>query len=156
MSPATPATLPQKGTLLDTSGLFAAADIRESRHGDAKAALERLVMSNVPLWITDVVVAELHGLAVRRLGPMRALELVERVLASPRLAVVPTGPHRIDRAIALLRARPGRGYSLADGLSFVVMRERSITTVFTLDQDFRAEGFATIPSYQTSDTWLTS
>jgi predicted nucleic acid-binding protein len=51
-----------------------------------------------------------------------------------------------DGAIELLRKRPGRPYSLADAISFHVMRDRRITLAFTLDTDFVAEGFTVVPA----------
>lgn len=63
---------------------------------------------------TDLVIAELHGLALGRLGPETALELVERLMASPRLSVVATGPEILADALESLRRRPGRRISLVD------------------------------------------
>ena len=39
-----------------------------------------------------------------------------------------------------------RTYSLADAISFVVMWQRSMSTAFTLDADFAAEGFTILPT----------
>jgi predicted nucleic acid-binding protein len=132
--------------LLDTSALYAAADPRETRHADTRSALEHLSRAGSPLWVTDLVVAELHGLALRRVGRAQALALIERLLLSPRIEVISSGSDAIECAVDLLRSRPDHDYSLTDAVSFVAMRERSIGTAFTLDEDFRAEGFATIPS----------
>jgi predicted nucleic acid-binding protein len=97
------------------------------------------------LAITDLVLAELHGLALSRVGPERALRLIERIVGSGRLELLSPGLGVVQQALDLLRARPGRRISLVDATSFVVMRAERIETAFTLDSDFSAEGFATIP-----------
>jgi len=56
------------------------------------------------------------------------------------------GSARLASAIDLLAARPGRPYSLADAVSFVVMRELGIHRTLTLDADFAAEGFELLPA----------
>lgn len=128
-------------TLLDTSALFAAHDRRERDHEKAAAELRRLVLAGGPLIITDLVVAELHALALRRSGPALALALIDRVLASPRVRLVATKSDDLLDALDFLRSRPERPYSLADAVSFLVMRERGIDVAFSLDADFTAEGF---------------
>jgi predicted nucleic acid-binding protein len=66
-------------------------------------------------------------------------------MASPRVRVVATGPRAIRVGLEFLRARPDRRISLVDALSFATMRSLGITTAFTLDSDFAAEGFALLP-----------
>jgi predicted nucleic acid-binding protein len=136
---------PVRGAFLDTSGLYAAADPSETRHEESRASLEHLVRDATPLTVSDIVVAELHSVALRRVGSVRALTLIERLLASPRIEVISTGPDGIERAVAFLRSRPDKDYSLADAVAMLLMRDRGIEQVFTLDADFQSEGFATIP-----------
>jgi len=95
---------------------------------------------------TELIVAELHALAVGRSYPDVALEIVRRLTTTGRIDVESVGSARLASAIDLLAARPGRPYSLADAVSFVVMRERGIHRVFTLDADFGAEGFEVVPA----------
>lgn len=62
-----------------------------------------------------------------------------------RCDVIDSGVDRIWSAVELLRDRPARRYSLADAVSFVVMRDFGIEQAFTLDTDFAAEGFRMLP-----------
>jgi predicted nucleic acid-binding protein len=130
---------------LDTSALFEAADRAGRHHASARDALRDLLASRVELITTEHVVAELHGLALGRVGPKAALELVERVAASSRVEVLATGPDRLREGIRLLRQRPGRRLSLVDAISFLAMRASGSTTAFSLDADFAAEGFELLP-----------
>ena len=105
----------------------------------------QLLHGRQTLTVTDLVLAELHGLTLSRVGPAPALELVERIMASGRVELVSPGVDGLREAMNVLRARPGRRISLVDATSFVVMRSAGIETCFTLDADFAAEGFATVP-----------
>jgi predicted nucleic acid-binding protein len=131
--------------LLDTSGLYEAADRRAPRHVVFRDAFRELLARPAGLLTTEVVLAETHALVLSRVGPQPACELVERLTASPRIEVVPVDAALRGAALSLLRERPGRSYSLADAISFTVMRERGMDAAFTLDADFGAAGFTILP-----------
>jgi predicted nucleic acid-binding protein len=133
------------GVLFDTSAIFAAARTSSDRHEEASAAYRALLVGTERLVTTDLIVAELHALSIARVHPRFGLELVDRMLTSDRIEIVAAGIERITAAADLLRQRPGRVYSLADAVSFVLMRELSIGRAFTLDADFTAEGFEVVP-----------
>ena len=107
--------------------------------------MRQLLHGRQTLTVTDLVLAELHGLTLGRVGPAPALELIERIVTSARVELASAGVDGLHDALDLLRARPGRRISLVDATSFVVMRSAGIETCFTLDGDFAAEGFATVP-----------
>jgi predicted nucleic acid-binding protein len=134
------------GRFLDTSGLYAAADPRERAHPACRDELERSLRGGQRLVTTDLVLAELHALALSRSGPATAHELGRRVSSSDRIELVVSGIDRLDAALDLLLARGDKRYSLTDAVSFVVMRELDLAEALTLDADFRAEGFATVPA----------
>ena len=133
------------GVLLDTSGVFAAARPGTDRHAEAAAAYRDLLSGRESLVTTDLIVAELHALSIARVHPRFGLELVDRLLASGRIETIVAGLDRITAATDLLRARPGRAYSLTDAVSFTLMRELSIPRAFAVDSHFVAEGFAVLP-----------
>ena len=130
----------------DTSALYAAADRREEGHDTCRLAYERALRAGETIVTTELVVAELHALAVRRSYPDAALQIVRGLTSTGRIDLEPVGPTRLASAIDLLAARPGRPYSLADAVSFVVMRELGIHRALTLDADFSAEGFEVLPA----------
>lgn len=130
---------------LDTSAIYETADRAGRHHPQAQAEFQRLLHETVPLVTTDLVIAELHGLALGRLGPEMALALVERLMGSPRLSVLATGLDVLEDALESICRRPGRRISLVDAASFVVMRRSGLQTAFALDADFAAEGFLSVP-----------
>ena len=130
---------------LDTSGLYEAGDRRAPRHALVRDQLLALMAHPGGLVTTEVVVAETHAMVLRRVGPAAALAMVERIAASPRIEIVVLDGSLRRAATEFLRSRPGRPYSLADAISFVVMRDGGISPAFTLDADFTAEGFEVLP-----------
>ena len=134
------------GVFLDTSGIYEAADRAGHRHAEAAAAFRDLLASRNRLITTDLVLAEVHGLTLGRVGPEQALELVDRLTSAARLELVSIDGSVRDQAVELLQARPGRRISLTDAVSFVVMRERGLEVAFALDSDFGAEGFRMLPA----------
>ena len=133
------------GVFLDTSGLYAAIDRGAEGHASVAAELQRLMREGAALLTTDAVVTEFHGLVLGRLGPAIALDALDRLLASPRVRIVATGPTAVRHALDFLRSRPGRRLSLVDALSFAAMRDHQLETALSLDADFVAEGFVNRP-----------
>jgi len=134
------------GVFLDTSGIYEAADRGGRRHTEAGAVLRDLLSTRTHLLTTDLVLAEVHGLTLGRLGPQQALSVVQMLIGSARLELVSIDADVRNQALELLQARPGRRLSLTDAVSFVVMRERGLEVAFALDGDFEAEGFRMLPA----------
>lgn len=131
---------------LDTSGWAAAVHPRDQNH---RVAFEfyRDAQQRGQLFITtNLVLAETHALVGRRMGDLVALKLMDQLMID--------AAHRVIRSTAdlerealdrWLRPRLGRGISLADAVSFEVMRREGIQTAFTFDADFQAAGFEVVP-----------
>ena len=124
--------------LLDTSGLLALLDAREPLH-----QLARDQYQQAPQRITHgFVLAELVALAnARGLPSATVLKFLASLLANPKINV--TWPDEVvtGQSLALLMARQGRGYSLCDAVSFLVMRARGLGDALTTDIHFEDEGF---------------
>lgn len=115
-------------------------------HPACARAYREALSGGVRLVSTDLVLAETHAFIARRLGPTRALELVEGVLGDPQHEIVPLTKELRTRAIdGWLRKYRDQAFSLCDAVSFEVMRERRIQEVLSLDGHFRAAGFRLIP-----------
>ena len=124
--------------LLDTSGLFALIDSREPMHQIAsdeyRAASQRVTHG--------FVLAELVALAnTRGAPPGPVLKFLTQLLANPKVDIIWPEEALTSQALALLLARQGRGYSLCDAVSFVLMRARDVQDVLSTDKHFEDEGF---------------
>ena len=123
---------------LDTSCLLNFFNMNEAQHSRAS-----LLFAGANVKLThSYVLAEFTTLAYQRgLPRSAALEFVHRLLNAPRVQTIWVDESLHRRGLALLEARPDKAYSLCDAISFVLMRERSITDALTTDHHFDQEGF---------------
>lgn len=91
---------------------------------------------------TNYVLAEFVPLAQTRGFPRaKNLEFSRRILDSAEIEIIWIDVNLHRQAVALMRERGDKNYSLCDAASFVVMRMRGITESLTTDKHFRQEGF---------------
>lgn len=128
----------------DTSYLIAIFNEADTHH-DAAVALAERIEQGPPFSIltTDAVLSEFltfvaeSGPQTRRL----AAQVVRGLLNDPEAEVVVQSRELFLRGLSLYERRLDKGYSLADCLSFEVMRERGLWEALTADDHFEREGF---------------
>lgn len=125
--------------LLDTSGLLCYFDQDELRHATTReffdAASRKLTHS--------YVLAEFVALAqARKLPRPAALDYVTDIAIHPDIKVMWVDQTIHDAAVAFLKARLDKTYSLCDAVSFIVMRNHGLREALTTDVHFEQEGFA--------------
>jgi predicted nucleic acid-binding protein len=130
-------------TFVDTSALLAVLDADEAAHRRAAAAWRQLVESGETLFTTSYVLVECFALAQARLGLAATRVLVEDIEPSLVVDWVDRETHRTATQTLLATGR--KKLSLVDCVSFVAMRRRGASRAFTLDRDFRDQGFETVP-----------
>lgn len=130
---------------VDTSAWLALADRNEHHHVAVRASYETLIQGGTRLVTTDLVVAETHILLRRRLGSDAAMRFLDGTEASPRIEVEFMTLEGLAEAVEILRRYRDHDLSLADALSFAIMKRRAIQTALTLDRHFRTAGFDVLP-----------
>ena len=126
---------------LDTSGLIALVNSDDQWHATAEIAWRGLIKSQAPLIITSLVLIEIgDGLARIRFRQL-AIDLHDRLLASPQVDVVQTTSDDEARGWELFGQRGDKEWGVTDCISMVVMRRRIVTDVFSSDSDFAQAGF---------------
>jgi len=91
---------------------------------------------------TSYVLPEFVPLAqVRGFPRAQNLAFTQRILDSAEIEIIWIDETLHRQAVALMRERTDKNYSLCDAVSFVVMRTRGITESLTTDKHFRQEGF---------------
>lgn len=124
--------------LVDTSGLLCYVHKSEPQH---QQAVQLLDASNQNL-THNYVLAEFVALAlVRRFPRLATLTFITDLLENPDIETVWVDEALHRAAVELLIARQDKTYSLCDAVSFVLMRQRKITTALTTDRHFEQEGF---------------
>jgi predicted nucleic acid-binding protein len=133
------------GLFLDTSGWFAAVSPREPVHQAARTAYREEIEQGGVVVTTALVLAELHTLLLRFRGPRYALEFLDSLAADRTHEVV-----EVDRALRTasvdrwLRGFPDQRFSVADAVSFEVMRLRKLRRALALDTHFVVAGYEVV------------
>ncbi len=136
-----------RAVFVDTSGWLAAASRRVNRHQEVAPAYDDLVARRTPFVTTNLVVAEMHILIVREQGADAGCRLLDAIHADPMYTVI-TSTRDLESAATDRWLRPYRdqGFSLADAVSFEVMRTERIEEALALDHRFEIAGYRLLPA----------
>jgi uncharacterized protein len=136
-----------KEVFLDTSGWFAALSPKEAAHQPALAAYGEWIEGGTHLVTTNLVVAETQVLLTRFRGPAEGLRFLDSLYQDATHHVVFVDRELERTAVdAWLRRFRDKPISLADCVSFQVMRNRRIRRVLALDEHFEIAGFELVPN----------
>ena len=135
-----------KAAFLDTSGWFAALSPKEARHRPALATYRRWIGEGITLVTTNLVVAEMQILLSRFRGADEGLRFLDALYQDASHEVVFVD-RDLERAAVDggLRRFADQRLSLADAVSFEVMRLRRIRRVLALDEHFVLAGVELAP-----------
>jgi uncharacterized protein len=130
-----------RDVFVDTSGLYALIDKRDTHHVAAREAVTKRLRRGRRLVVTDYVVDEAVTLARVRGGPHVALRMLELLEQSVGIRIEWIGIERFTATKLFLRKHVDHAYSFTDCSSFVVMRELEIRQALTSDGHFPEAGF---------------
>lgn len=126
---------------IDASAWIAVFDRGDQYHEQAATLYRRLIAARRFLVTTNLVIAE-SQITIRRAGGFAASRaLLDSLRLSSRLERVYSTAALELEAEKVLRQFSDHELSLADAVSFVLMRQRKITEAFTYDKHFSMAGF---------------
>jgi predicted nucleic acid-binding protein len=129
--------------LADTGALLALFNPRDRLHRQARQFVERAQGARFVL--TELVVSETVTRLRSRLDAGRAADVGAALLQSRRYEVIFVDARLMEAGLGELRRFADKRLSLADAVSFAVIRELSLDGAFAFDRDFRDCGFAMHP-----------
>ena len=130
------------GLLLDTSGWFAALSPPEAGHAAARDCYADAVRRGQLLVTTQLVAAEMHTLILRWRGAEAGLLFLETVFESGSHLVLSADEELVGAALSRwLRRFADQPLSLADAVSFEVMRRERLTRALAFDRRFALAGY---------------
>lgn len=129
--------------MVDTSGYFALTDTRDPNHQRAAAILATISKLNPQLFTTNLIVAELHALTLKRLGRDTALSLIRSIRASETNIIRISGEDE-DRALDIITRYRDKEFSYTDAASFAVMERIGIQYAFSFDRHFKQYTFTAL------------
>lgn len=102
---------------------------------------------NAPHYITTESVLTEVLTFFSEYGPqlrLRAVEIIELILADPNTEVIPISHEIFLQGIDLYKQRPDKKYSLTDCISMNICRSRGITDILSHDHHFSQEGLSVL------------
>lgn len=126
---------------LDTSGLIAVANADDQWHEAAQRVWSRLFASGVPLVTTSLIWIEIGDGLSRIHQRQLAINLRQRLIASPRIDVVRISETLESRAWELYGSRHDKEWGLTDCASMIVAQDFGVRETFTVDHHFGQAGF---------------
>ncbi|HVX40231.1 MAG TPA: PIN domain-containing protein [Gemmatimonadaceae bacterium] len=129
--------------LVDTSALLALANGRDQWHARAVRIARANAASGIRYVSTTLVLAEFHAHVLYVRGPDEARRRVSALLEDPVHEWHPVDAAFASDAVAhwILRYADQR-FSLADAVSFELMRRERLKQAFAFDKHFETAGFA--------------
>lgn len=134
-----------KAAFLDTGYLVALALVRDEHHVAAQKHWRGVLREPLPLLTTSLVFNEVVTFLNRRGHHAKALEMGGVLLGSRWIECAQVDERFFREAWQLFRQHADKRWSLTDCTSFVVMRERGLTTAFGFDEHFAQAGFTLEP-----------
>jgi hypothetical protein len=129
--------------LVDTSALLALAHARDQYHARAVKIARAHHASGGRYVGTFLVLAEFHAHLLYLRGPEEAREAVRRLSSDPQHDWRAVSGDHIRGAIDRWLGRfPDQTFSLADAVSFELMRELGLKQAFAFDKHFEVAGFS--------------
>jgi uncharacterized protein len=104
------------------------------------AALQFSRRNDRPLVVTDAIILEL-GAHFARADRRPAFERIMKTLAEDQVEIIHHDPGLLRQALDLFFQRPDKDWSLADCISFLVMKDRDLVEAITTDEHFEQAGF---------------
>ncbi len=127
-----------KRIFVDTHGFYVWADSDDPAHRKAEVILRR---SGRKFLTTEWIVVETVNLFVVRRKPHWADNLLDVLMGTDAVRVVPASTEQFQAARRLWRQYRDHGFPMTDCTSFAVMREMGVEDALTGDRHFRVMGF---------------
>ena len=123
---------------LDAAYAIALSNTNDQYHGQALLLAASLETEHTRLITTRAVVMEIGNALAKLRYRSALLEALER---DPHVEIIPLSEDLYRRAVQHYRERPDKEWGITDCLSFVIMRDRNLTTALTADEHFQQAGF---------------
>jgi predicted nucleic acid-binding protein len=126
---------------IDTSAWIAIVNTSDTRHKRAGEVYRQLLKDHLSLVTTSLVLSETQIFLRRRIGYDVAMNFLAGVNESARIKTIFPDLPIEQQGKQILRQFVDQDFSLADAISFVIMKEMQITQAFAYDDHFVIAGF---------------
>lgn len=127
---------------VDSGAWLAFFSSRDGHHQQADRLIREALRRKLPLFTTDLVLAEVHRLLLFRGGIKPAAAALEAIDKSPGVAIHFGSPALHTEARQWLARFDDQVISYTDATSFAAMTARRCKVAISFDRDFIVAGFA--------------
>jgi predicted nucleic acid-binding protein len=113
----------------------------DQHHAEADAVLRHAIRERIALLTTNLIIAEVHRFIRYHIGIRPAAVLLDRIDASPLLAVEYATAAHHSAAQRWLAKLSDQVITYTDAVSFAVMESARCTAAMSFDHDFEVAGF---------------
>ncbi len=135
----------EREVFMDAGAWIAITDARDKYHKAAIELYTHLIEEHINLVTTNLVLAEAYIIIRRTGGHDPAIRFLRSIRESVRLRKIYSDARVEAEAEDILEKFSDQDFSLADAVSFVVMRDREIEEAFAFDKHFITAGFGMLP-----------
>lgn len=133
--------MPGKAIFLDTGFAIALASPRDRYHVRAVQLADDLKTSGSAIITTRAVLLEIGAALAKVSYRGAAVSIIDMLENDPDVEIISLQDDLFAEAFELFRGRLDKEWSLADCMSFVVMRQRDIQAALAADIHFQQAGF---------------
>jgi len=134
-----------KKIFVDTGAWFAIANKNDQFHRKASDQLKRFVDDRTILITTNLVVHETAMLLSRKLSKEAASRFLQTVYNDDDVEVIHCNEAMEKEAYGIFHHYAEQDFSIADCVSFVMMKELGVRRVFSFDKHFKTMRFIVEP-----------
>ena len=131
----------ERKVFLDTGFAIAMVSPRDVYHGRAIQLADELNAARTAIITTRAVLLEIGAALAKAAYREAAVSLIDLLENDPQVEILPLSDDLFAQAFELFRARTDKEWSLADCLSFVVMRQCGVQAALAADAHFQQAGF---------------
>lgn len=135
----------KKIVFVDTGAWLALADQSDQYHDKAVAQVKRLVDDNHELITTNLVIHETFMLLSRRISRKAAVAFLDEIYTDSNVQIFHSD-HTVEKeAYETIRKYTEQDFSVADCVSFAIMKREGLKRAFTFDKHFKTMRFSVEP-----------
>ena len=134
-----------KAVFIDTGAWFAGIVKNDQYHQKAMKRRNRLLKENVRFITTNLVIHESTMLLERKVSKKEAIKFLKAIIKDPLVEIVHIDESTEMAGYMLYQKYKDQDFSIADCISFVVMKQYQISRCFTFDHHFSTMGYCVEP-----------
>jgi predicted nucleic acid-binding protein len=133
-------TFYERAVMIDTGPLIAMYDPSDKRGEDVQSILHLMYQRNIPLYITQLTIAETHRRILYDLGYKLAYKFVDSV-TDGTVNILVASSEDITKAIEIITRYTDQTITLTDAVSMALMLRLGIKDVLSFDWHFSLLNF---------------